>query len=231
MVATCKGKVPMIGDSKTTNISELTGMVSLPDGRTNHAFFNPGRDDAMKLMHRRTCRTAMSTLRRMCETKAADGLEKLSSISDTGNVCEACVEGKAVSEPHRSRDKKTTQVCKPMHTDIVGPIEPFGMDGEKYMQVLVDDYSGTIFVSTMSSRDGAGDATKKMVLHAQKLSGKKVVTVRPDGAKELKLGASKRFLDENGTIIEDIPPYSPECNGRAERSNWTIFDKARIIVA
>ena len=118
-----------------------------------------------------------------------------------------------------------------MHTDIVGPIKPEGMNGEKYVQVLVDDYSSAIFLSTMATKSGAGEAIKKMVFHAQKLSGRKVGTIRPDDAKELKMGAVKRFLDENGTIIDDIPPYSPECNGRAERCNRTILEKARTILA
>ena len=95
--------------------------------------------------------------------------------------------------------------------------------------MFVDDYSGVVFVSTMSTRNGEGDA-KKMVLHAKKFSGKKVMTISPDGAKELKLGAAKRFLEENGTIIDDMPPYSPQSNGRTEGCNRTILEKARTII-
>ena len=83
----------------------------------------------------------------------------------------------------------------------------------------------------MSTCDGAADATNKMVLHAQKLSGKKIITIRPDGTIELKFGAAKRFLEENGTIIDDVPPYSPQSNSRAERCNRTILEKARTIIA
>ena len=83
----------------------------------------------------------------------------------------------------------------------------------------------------MANRSGKGEAIKKMVLHAQKLSGKEVSRIRPDDAKEFKLGNLKKFLDENGTLIDDISPYSPECNGRAERVNRTILEKARTILA
>ena len=69
-----------------------------------------------------------------------------------------------------------------------------------------------------------------MVLHAQKLAGEKEITIRPDGAKELKEGRCKAFLNSNGTLVEDIPGYSPESNGRAERSNRTAFEKARTIL-
>lgn len=231
MVATYKDEVVMVGNSTNTNIAELTGMKPVSNVTSSVAFFNPGKDDAMKLAHRRTCHTAVTILQRMHDTKAVDGLEELSSTKDVDNVCEACVDGKASSKPHKRREKTTSRVCELMHTDLFGPINPEGMNGERYAQVLVDDYSGAMFISTMSTKDGAGEATKKMVLHAQKLSGKKVGTIRPDNAKELKLGFAKKFLDENGTIIDDIPPYSPECNGRAERANRTILEKARTILS
>ena len=101
MVATYKGKVAMIGDSKETNISELTGSAAVSSRWSDIAFFNPGKDYAMKLMHRRTCHTSMSTLKRMHETKAVNELDKFSSLKDNYNVFEACVEGKATNAPHK----------------------------------------------------------------------------------------------------------------------------------
>ena len=56
-------------------------------------------------------------------------------------------------------------------------------------------------------------------------------TIRLDNAKELKLGNVKKFLDENETLIDEIPPYSPESSGRVERQNRTILEKARKILA
>ena len=79
----------MIGDSKATNISELTGMVVKSHSNPDYSFFNPGKNDGMNSMHRRTCHTAVSRLHRMCETKAADGLDELSSAKDVNNMCEA----------------------------------------------------------------------------------------------------------------------------------------------
>lgn len=69
-----------------------------------------------------------------------------------------------------------------------------------------------------------------MILHAQKLSGAKLITMRIDGAKEFKMDGNKRFLDDNGTLLDDIPPYSPESNGRAERLNRTLLEKACTII-
>lgn len=231
MIATYKGEAVMHGDSENTGISELVGMKRASIGRADVAFFNAGENDAMKMAHRRTCHTAVGTLRRMQETNAVHGLDALKSTKKVDNICEACVDGKAASHPHPRKEKSTTKVLELMHTDICGPIDPPSMHGDRYVQLMVDDYSGAIFMSTMPTREGAGSATKNMVLHAQKLTGSKVITVRPDGAKELKLGTSRKFLDENGTVIDDIPPYSPQSNGRAERPNRTLFEKARTILS
>lgn len=83
----------------------------------------------------------------------------------------------------------------------------------------------------MSTRSGAGESTRNMILQAPKVAKKKVVPVRRDNAKELMQGEAKKFIDENGTMIEKMPPFSPECNGRAERANRTILEKARTIMA
>ena len=45
------------------------------------------------------------------------------------------------------------------------------------------------------------------------------------------MGNTKRSLDENGTILDDIPHYSPQSNGLAERQNRTVFEKARTILS
>lgn len=39
------------------------------------------------------------------------------------------------------------------------------------------------------------------------------------------------FLDAHGVLIDPIPPYSPQSNGRAERANRTILEKARTILS
>jgi len=105
------------------------------------------------------------------------------------------------------------------------------LNGELHCQLLTDDYSGAMWAYTMKRKSDASEGSKKMVLQAQKMSSKKVKTIRMDGAKELTLGGTKAFLDENGTLIEEVPPYSPESNGRAERPNRTVFEKVRTILS
>lgn len=38
-------------------------------------------------------------------------------------------------------------------------------------------------------------------------------------------------MDGNGTLLDDVPPYSPQSNGRAKRRNRTVFDEAHTILS
>eukprot|EP00171_Calliarthron_tuberculosum_P017730 IDg17730t1 len=67
----------------------------------------------------------------------------------------------------------------------------------------------------MGAKSEAAQATKQTVQHVQKLTGKKVLEIRTDGAKELTMGETKAFLYENSTLIDNVPPYSPQSNERA----------------
>lgn len=110
-----------------------------------------------------------------------------------------------------------------MHTDLIGPINPHGLNGDKYVQLLTDNYSGAIWVSLLRTNADVDCGTKEMVLHAQNHTGERLITIRTDGAKEFKEDASKEFLDSNCTLLDDVPPYSLQSNGRAERPNRTVF--------
>eukprot|EP00171_Calliarthron_tuberculosum_P012290 IDg12290t1 len=70
-----------------------------------------------------------------------------------------------------------------------------------------------------------------MVLHTQKIASKKVISIRPDNAKELTKGLAKEFLDDNGTVIDPILPYSPQFNGRAESASRAVLEKALTILS
>lgn len=63
-------------------------------------------------------------------------------IGEIGTVCEECVDGKEMNKLPRSHEKSTKNVIELMLTDLSGPVNPEGLNGEKYVQLLVDDYAG-----------------------------------------------------------------------------------------
>lgn len=45
------------------------------------------------------------------------------------------------------------------------------------------------------------------------------------------MGETKKFLDENGTVLDEAPPYSPQSSVRAERPNRTVYGKSGTILS
>ena len=70
-----------------------------------------------------------------------------------------------------------------MHTDISGPVNPVALNSERYTQLLTDDLSGAMWVSNLKAKSDAAGSTKEMILHAQRITNKKVVAIRADNAK------------------------------------------------
>ncbi len=223
-------KFVLYGDSKRTVISELPGMKSVSSGRPNVVFYNASRDDTMRLAHRLTCHMSVDTLRRMELTNVVYGLNIVKSTKDIGRTSEACVDGKAINKAHRRRDESSNEVVEFMPTDICGKTKSEEIDGKLYAQILTDDYSSAMWVSSMPQKSWMAKAARGMIFHARKSAVKKVSTIRTDIAKEFTLRNSKKLLEENCMVLDDTQPYSTQSNGRAERPNRMVFEKARTLL-
>lgn len=90
------------------------------------------------------------------------------------------------NKTHHRKEKSTSKVLELMHTDLCGKIEPMGLRGESCKQLITDDYTGAMWVSSMPFKSGVAEGTRAMMLHAQNLSGKKLATLRPDSELEFK---------------------------------------------
>lgn len=88
---------------------------------------------------------------KMESKKAVLGLDMLKSTKKIVNICESCVDGKAANNSHPTRGKSSKEVLELIHMDLTGPITPVGIDGSKHGQVLVDFYSGAIWMYTMKN--------------------------------------------------------------------------------
>jgi uncharacterized membrane protein YgcG len=73
--------------------------------------------------------------------------------------CEPCVLGKQRAASHPTRPERAAEPLALLHGDLQGPFEEAGLDGERYLLVVVDDYSrfGTV-VPLVSKNDAASDA-------------------------------------------------------------------------
>lgn len=85
---------------------------------SNIVFYSAGDDESMKLEHRRTYHTSVSTLNIIEKTSTVLGLEALKSTKMAEDICESCINGKSSQVPHPRSDKKLKDIIELLHTDL-----------------------------------------------------------------------------------------------------------------
>ena len=66
---------------------------------------------------------------------------KILGLPYSNEKCNKCIEGKACRLPFTRNYKTTRRIGELIHTDLCGPITPETLEGHKYFQVIIDDYS------------------------------------------------------------------------------------------
>jgi hypothetical protein len=99
------------------------------------------------------------------------------------------------------------------------------LQNNKYALLIVDDYTSYTWVKFLSSKDQAGDALMSFIVqHAT--CGKFVQTLRTDNGGEFTSAVFGKFLWERGIQHNRSPPYTPQFQGKVERMNRTVGEKA-----
>ena len=141
--------------------------------------------------------------------------------------CSTCVEGKAKKLSFQHQEKRTTDVGELICSDICGPITPVTENGERYMQVILDDFSNFVVVRILCNKSEAGQNLITYVRHLEKQLGKPVKRIRTDCGGEFKSKELTNFATKNGIKMEYTIPYNPQMNGKTERMNGTLLDMIR----
>lgn len=66
----------------------------------------------------------MHTLKRTHDTQTVDGMDLVTQQKESGELCEAWLDGKASKKPHPRKEKTSTKVLELVHADLCGAIDP-----------------------------------------------------------------------------------------------------------
>lgn len=184
-------------------------------------------NENFKLWHKRLGHMCNTNLNKIVSKGMVDGIGdlKLNKI----DFCKSCIEGKMtrLSFGMRTRSKRILGI---IHTDVVGPITPISHDGEKYFVTFIDDYSGFTHVYPIINKSDVFKCFEEYVNAVQTKFNCKIAVLRCDNGGEYISEKIKDFCKSNGTVIDYATPYTPEQNGKSERYNRTILEKARAMI-
>lgn len=154
-----------------------------------------------------------------------------SEIESEFMKCKTCIENKMSNTPFENNRNRAKDILEIIHTDVCGPFQTIGFQGEKYFVSFIDDYSKVAKVYVMKSKVEVCDCLIEYVNECENLTGKRVKFLRCDNGKEYLNSKIYSFAKEKGIVIENCPAYVHELNGTAERFNRTIMNMSRCLLA
>ncbi|XP_003370724.1 putative MSP domain protein [Trichinella spiralis] len=88
----------------------------------------------------------------------------------------------------------------------------------------IDESSGYRKVYFMKTKDEVLRCLKIALHEIKQETGRGVQTIRTDGATEFANREFDNLLTEKKIVHKKSPPYTPKCNGMAERENRTLVE-------
>ncbi|GFU59007.1 retrovirus-related Pol polyprotein from transposon TNT 1-94 [Trichonephila clavipes] len=160
---------------------------------------------------------------------------KMKDYIDIDNVnnftCETCDISKVTRKTHHSIDiYQSSQILELLHADLCGPINIESHGGAKYFMVIVDDFSGMYFTYFLKNKYEVFDIFYQFKAKYENLTDKRIKKIRTDNGLEFVNEQLDTYLANSGIFHEKTIPYNSESNGKAERANRVLLERARSLL-
>lgn len=145
-------------------------------------------------------------------------------------TCQVCLEAKQTRLPFNSVRHQAKRVLEILHTDICGPIEPTTWNEKRYILTILDDYTHYCRTYLLKNKSEASEYIKEFIQEVEAYHNIRVSKIRSDNGGEYTSTSFKQWCKSKGIILDFTIPYSPQLNGKAERLNRTLLEKARSLI-
>ncbi|UYV75543.1 hypothetical protein LAZ67_13000570 [Cordylochernes scorpioides] len=118
-----------------------------------------------------------------------------------------------------------------IYVDLCGQMRINSLCGSKYFLTIVDGFSRRIFVEFFKDKLSAAEVLKKFIIKRENELNSKLKRPRTDSGTEFINKNLETFIESKGIKHELTTPYTSRSNGRVERTNRTLLDKGRTLLA
>ena len=190
----------------------------------------------VETLHHRLGHPSYSAVEKLITSKAVDGLDvKGPAALDVGDdvKCVSCVIGKSHKSSHPPSERVVTKPGELVVFDLVGPISPPTINGERYHLDAVDVASKAKFTWLLKRKDECEARVEAFVAEWERAHNRhfKAITLRYDLGSEV---GSQRFRDKlahQGIRFERAARQTPQQIGHAERSHRAVGESAATLLA
>lgn len=139
-------------------------------------------------------------------------------------VCNGCLRAKQTRTPFPQKTEFMEEhKLDLVHADLCGPISPPTPAGNRYMFLLVDDYTRAMWVFMLKMKDRALEAFRKFKALAEKEAKDTIKVLLTDRGGEFTSKDFEEFCANAGIKRQLTAPYTSQQNGVVERRNWTVI--------
>nr|GEU48772.1 hypothetical protein [Tanacetum cinerariifolium] len=116
-----------------------------------------------------------------------------------------------------------------LHMDLCGPMRIASINGNRYVLVIVNDYSRYTWVQFLISKDEAPEVIKTFLKRITILLQSPIIIIRTDNGSEFNQ-VLKEYFDSLGISHQVSSIRTPQQNGVVERRNRTLVKGARTML-
>ena len=177
------------------------------------------------IMHRRLAHPNKEVLRRA--RFSTTGFPQIQFPWDNP-ICPGCAMGKMPQKSFPSSSSRAKQPFEKVHSDLK-EFPTLSYHRFKYFISFVDDHSSFGWITCLRAKSSALKALQDFLAMVKNQFGKVPKEWMSDAGGEYKSGEFTRILHSKGIKILQSAPYTPQQNGRAERFNRSIMEKAEAM--
>ncbi len=161
---------------------------------------------------------------------AVKGMDLGSSTMDIPTICHGCELGKSTRKPFPGSTKTTSRILEIVHSDLAGPMQTKSIQGSSYIATFVNDHSRHMVIYFLKTKNQFVAALQKFLSWAETQTSDKLHALHSDRGGEYMAANVKDILSQRGIEHHLTMLGSPQQNGKAERFNRTIMDKAMAML-
>ncbi|GKC69765.1 retrovirus-related pol polyprotein from transposon TNT 1-94 [Tanacetum coccineum] len=181
------------------------------------------------LWHRRLSHLNFDYITTLAKQGLVCGLPRLKFKKD--HLCSACALGISKKHSHKPKAKDLIQEkLYLLHMDLCGPMRIQSINGQKYILVIVDDYSWFTWAKFLRSKDEVPEFMIKFLKMIQVRLNATVQNIRTDNGIEFVNQTLRAYFEDVRISHQTSVAQTLQQNGVVERWNRTLVEASRTML-
>ena len=251
VVFTAKGAVVKRGSNILMKANKVNNMFVIQNeqiilSKIQESIYQVQQVNVSNLWHNRLGHCGFEKVKYMESNKIVDGIENpiVNNENNQRLNCIGCALGKSKREVfhnYSSRVSATQPLMRIFH-DNSGPVRIPDLDNpkikklyevlgtEKYLSLIIDEYSGYIIGKPIYTKDQAVQHIKDTIIMEENQTGCHVKIINADDSGEFRTTDLIRFLQDKGIKRNLTNKDTPQQNAMVERGMRTVFEPTRAML-